>query len=111
MPAMSMVMLQVVTVAGPPVPPPRVVPKPIEVTGPCAAGHQPRQDDEIVVCARPQEAFRLKPLPDRYTPQSGIPKAEVKVFGNAKLSAEAERGADAQGGPINRAMVRLKIPF
>lgn len=108
--ATSMVLVQLVTVAGPPDVPPIVIPKPIQATGDCAAGHQPK-DGEIVVCARPQEAFRLKRLPDHYTPARPLPKAEVKVFGNAKLSAEAEQGADAQGGPINRAMIRLKIPF
>jgi hypothetical protein len=108
--ALPMVMLQVATVAGPPAAPPIVIPKPIQATGDCAAGHQPK-DGEIVVCARPQEAYRLRPLPDRYTASKSLPKAEVKVFGNAKLSAEAEQGADAQGSPINRAMVHLKIPF
>lgn len=66
---------------------------------------------DVVVCGRTDEPYRLRKLPTGVERADGLPKAEVGVFGNAKLAAEAERGADAQGGPINRAMVRLKIPL
>lgn len=100
--ALLMIGLQV---AGPPAP---VTPIRVPTLNPCPVASD---TDDIVVCARPNEADRLRPLPEKYVRRDGPPKAEVRVFGDAKLAVEAEQGADAQGGPINRAMVRLKIPF
>ena len=70
-----------------------------------------RPGEEIVVCARPQEEFRLGPLPDRYVGERTPPKAAVGIAGVGTVSAEAEQGADAQGGPVNRAMIRLTVPL
>lgn len=67
------------------------------------------EGDEVVVCARTDQPDRLKPVPEHYT-EPTIPKAEVRVFGNARLSAETEQ-AGVGGFPSNRAMMRLKIPF
>lgn len=64
--------------------------------------------DEIVVCARPDDEFRLKPLPERY--QAGVPRAEFGLPGDAKAVAETEQGA-AGGFPSNRVMLRLKVPL
>lgn len=91
--------------AGPPAP---VTPMKLQIAKPCPAA---TETGDIVVCARSNEADRLRPLPEKYVRRDGPPKAEVRVFGDAKLAAEAEQGADAQGGPINRAMIRLKLPF
>ncbi|WP_419809622.1 hypothetical protein [Sphingomonas sp.] len=70
----------------------------------------PSADGEVVVCARDQERYRLR-TPPTVDGRDGPPRAAVRVFGDAKLGAEAEQGRDAQGGPINRIMVRLKVPF
>ncbi|WP_254555475.1 hypothetical protein, partial [Salmonella enterica] len=71
----------------------------------------PKPGEEIIVCARPSDRFRLKPLPERFTAERRPPKAETTIAGVGTLAAEAERGADAQGAPINRAMIRLRIPL
>ncbi len=98
------VMLALQMVAGPPapVPPRRASDRPCPVA-------QPGED--IVVCARPNDQFRLKPLPDRFVADRTPPKAETSIAGVGRVAAEVEQGADAQGGVINRAMIRLRIPL
>lgn len=68
----------------------------------------PAPGEDIVVCARTGDEFRLKPLPPK-TSEAALPKAEVGV-GSAKVSAETEQGS-VGGFPSNRAMIRLKMPF
>ena len=91
------------TLAGPP------VPAPIRLTPACPP---PNADaDDAVVCARRGQAdqYRLKPLPP--TAEGGaLPRAETRVFGNAKLSGETE-AANVGGFVSNRAMLRLKVGF
>jgi hypothetical protein len=92
------------TIAGPPAP----LPAPIRTIRPCSLAED---DSEVVVCGRRHAAdrYRLRSLPATAS-DGGLPKAEARIFGNAKLSAEAE--AASVGGFIsNRAMVRLKVPF
>ncbi|WP_140418397.1 5'-nucleotidase [Sphingomonas mucosissima] len=85
MPAWMMLALQ--SVAGPPSPA-----KPIPVERPCPAA-QP--GEEIVVCARPDDQFRLKLLPDRFTAERTPPKAETAIGGLGNVAVKANRGADA----------------
>lgn len=101
MPAWMMLAMQ--AVAGPPSPA-----KQVPVERPCPA---PQPGEEIVVCARPNDRFRLKPLSDRYTAERAPPKAETAIDGVGTVAVEAERAADAQGAPINRAMIRLRVPI
>ena len=96
-------MLAVQAVAGPPAP---VMRAPTERPCPVA---QP--GEEIVVCARPNDRFRLKPLSGQYTAERAPPKAEAAIKGVGAVAVEAERAADAQGAPINRAMIRLRVPI
>jgi hypothetical protein len=101
MPGWWMIALQV---AGPPAPgPAKGVPE-----RPCPAA---RPGDEIVVCARPNDVHRLKPLPQRFTAERAPPKAEAAIAGVGTVAAEVEQARDAQGAPINRAMMRLRIPL
>ena len=51
------------------------------------------------------------PAPERYSAERAPPKAEASIPGFGAIVAEAERGADAQGAPINRAMIRLRVPL
>ena len=68
--------------------------------------------DDVVVCGRrDRDAFRLKPLPERYRPADAMPQAEMTIAGKLKMAAEAEAGQAAGGGAPPRAMVRLKLPF
>ncbi|MBB5696919.1 hypothetical protein [Sphingomonas yantingensis] len=68
--------------------------------------------DDIVVCGRTDPAqYRLKPLPDRYERPNSPPRAKLKLSEREKLGVEVEQGSDAQGGAINRAMVRYKLKF
>ena len=101
MPAWIVIALQA---SGPPAPaPPRRVSE-----RPCPVA-QPGED--IVVCARRNDTYRLKPLPERFTAEREPPKAQVNIAGVGALAAEVEQGRDAQGGAINRAMIRLRIPL
>ncbi len=89
-------------VAGPNLPAP---PRPrSDAPCPVASG------DEVVVCGRADDRYRLRPLPAG-ADKPAIPKAEIGLGHGTRLGVEAEQGQDAQGGPINRAMVRLKIRF
>lgn len=95
-------MLLAQAVAGPTLPAP---PRPrSDAPCPLATG------DEVVVCGRADDHYRLRPLPAR-ADEPAITKAEIGLSHGTRLGVEAEQGQDAQGGPINRAMVRLKIRF
>lgn len=73
---------------------------------------EPGEGDEIVVCGQRDdpELYRLRPLDPRFEAERGLPKAEIGVFGNAKVAAETEQLMVA-GAPSNRVMFRLKLPF
>jgi hypothetical protein len=88
--------------------PPAAVPPRPRSDRPCLPG----LDDEVVVCARTGDSpYRLRRLPERYsTAPDALPKAQVAALGGT-VSVEGEQGADAQGGPINRAMVRFRLPL
>lgn len=99
MPAVLILAFQ--AIAGPPAP----MPARARVERPCPA------DDgsgDVVVCGRPdQERFRLRPLPAE---GPALPKAELGLFGRAKVAAETEQG-NVGGYPSNRIMFRLKLPL
>lgn len=101
---MAWLLLAIQTVSGPPAPVPtrRVSERPCPIA-------QPGED--IVVCARPSDRYRLKPLPQGFAAERDPPKAEMNIAGVGAVAAEVEQGRDAQGGPINRAMIRLRIPL
>ena len=63
--------------------------------------------DEIVVCGRSDEEFRLRPLPDRY--ERSAARAEFDL-GGAKLAPQVQQGS-VGGIPTNRVMLRLRIPL
>lgn len=71
---------------------------------------QPSTDEEVVICARPDEPspYRLKPLPERFE-RPLIPKAEASVLGGSG-SVEGEQ-ADVGGTPSRRVMARMKWKF
>lgn len=101
-----MVLVLAQVVAGPVLPAPRAPASPAEGTCPPAV-----TADEVVVCGRPdQEAFRLRPLPPRYTDPT-LPKAETGLFGGAAKAAVEVENAGIGGVPSNRLMFRLKTPF
>lgn len=97
------IMLTMQAVAGPSSPA-----KPIPVEHPCPAA-QP--GEEIVVCARPNDQFRMRPLPERFMAERAPPKAATTIKGVGTVAMEADQGADAQGAPITRAMIRLRVPI
>lgn len=87
-------------VAGPMLPPrPRS-------DAPCPVAADPQ---EVVVCARDQESFRLRPLPG---PDSdlGLPRARTSLAGGT-LAAEAEQGMLANGQSVPRLMLRWRVPI
>ena len=50
-------------------------------------------------------------MPERFTPERSPPKAEAAIAGLGTVAAEVEQARDAQGAPINRAMIRLRVPL
>ena len=66
--------------------------------------------DEVVVCGRrDDDQFRLKPLPPGYQQPEGLPKAQTALLGG-KAAVETEQ-AMIGTAPVNRIMVRWKLPF
>ena len=90
--------------------PPGLPPSPKLRAAPRCTPDPDAAPDDVVVCGRRDEPYRLKPLPELYVTPDRLPKAEADV-GVGKLAVETEQGSDAQGGAIPRAMVRLKIPL
>ncbi|MEE4453769.1 hypothetical protein [Novosphingobium resinovorum] len=66
---------------------------------------------EIVVCAQNPEKERLRPLPDMYETEEGLPRAEVGLGENSSLGVELESATLGGGQVSNRAMVRYKLKF
>lgn len=64
----------------------------------------------MVVCGRNDDRFRLRRLPPEFVERT-LPKAETRIFGDAKLAAETEQATLAGGVQSQRLMVRLKFPF
>lgn len=62
-----------------------------------------------MVCARNQDAYRLKPLPSE-PDEPAIPKAEFGV-GRARVAAETEQTQLAGGAQSKRLMIRWKLPI
>ena len=66
--------------------------------------------DEIVVCARDPEKFRLRPAPERFVEEKGLPRTRFQTSETTSVSAELE--AENVGGfPSNRVMVKAKLKF
>lgn len=97
-----MVALQSGAVAGPVLPKPRP---------PATARRCPDrgEGDDVVVCARPSDAYRIPTIPDYSSPMT-LPAARTDIAGVGTVSAETEQG-NVGGFVSNRAMIRLKIPF
>jgi hypothetical protein len=87
--------------AGPHLPAP---PRP-RSDAPCPVG----EAGDVVVCARNQDAYRLKPLPPR-ADEPALPKAEFGL-GAARVAAETEQAQLAGGAQSKRLMIRWKLPL
>lgn len=100
---MPIALLLTQAVAGP------VLPAPVRprIGGSCPADAAP---GDVVVCARDPDQYRLKPLPAGGPADPALPKAEIGL-GRTKLAAEAEAAGLPGGIPVNRLMVRWKIPL
>jgi hypothetical protein len=66
--------------------------------------------DEIVVCARDQESFRLRPLGPPSQQAQRLGPAQVRLAPNTTLSAQAKPGPNA-AAPAPRAMVTVSVDF
>ena len=103
---MLAMLMQSAGVSGPVLP---VMPVPVRLTPPpdCPVS----DSGDIVVCSRREhESYRLKPLPDRYARDAGVPRAALRIGGNATLSAETE-SATVGGFTSKRAMAKFKLKF
>ena len=65
--------------------------------------------DDVVVCARSQESFRLRSVPPAET-RPAVPKAEIG-FAGGKLAAEAEQVELLAGQQSKRLMIRWTVPL
>ena len=84
-------------------------PAPVRLTPPsdCPVG----DNGDIVVCSRREhERYRLKPQPDPYARDAGVPRAALRIGGNATLSAETE-SATIGGFTSKRAMAKFRLKF
>jgi hypothetical protein len=81
-------------------------PQPFSVIRPRCGLEPDAPTDEIVVCARDEEQFRLRPLPE--LPDS--PPASIGIGENARISGRVE-GVTIGGVPSNRIMIDLKLKF
>ena len=84
-------------------PPPRVV---IDLL-PKACTKPSEQGEDIVVCGRREEPYRIGPIAPA---PPAIPDAKIGIGEKATLAAEAQQG-EIGGIPTNRAMITLKIKF
>lgn len=71
---------------------------------------EPNANGDIVICASPGDAYRLKPLPDRYRAEEGLPAARHVLGDGSTLSAETEQ-VIVGGFPSNRLMLRWRKGF
>lgn len=69
---------------------------------------QTADSDEVVICGKVEEPYRLKHVSDDYEAPL-IPKAETSVLGGT-LTAEGEQGS-VGGVASPRAMARFKLKF
>ncbi|EJL24131.1 hypothetical protein [Novosphingobium sp. AP12] len=65
---------------------------------------------EIVVCATNPEKERVRPLPDAYAVEGGLPRAELGLGENATLDLHVDQNV-LPGAVSNRVMVGAKIKF
>lgn len=64
--------------------------------------------DEIVVCAPDSSVYRLGP--SAVMVRRPLPKAEIKLSGNASIAAQLQSGS-LGNTPTNRAMVAVTVAF
>ena len=79
----------------------------IDLTVPPPCGAQQAAGDEIVVCAKGSNAYRIN---QPAAPPSQLPKAQAQIAQGVEASADTEQ-ADVGGFPSNRMVVRLKFKF
>ena len=82
----------------------------IDLLAPIRPLRCPERPEEIVVCgARPGDEQRVF---HRERPAEAVPpRAETRLFGNARGSIDAEAATLPGGVQSNRLMFRLKTPF
>jgi hypothetical protein len=80
----------------------------LRAIAPCPFDISNTSGGDVVVCARREQSQRLERLPERYA-KPDPRKAEARL-GPGKLAVEGEK-ASVGGISVNRAMVRLSIPF
>lgn len=66
---------------------------------------------EIVVCAPDTEKERVRPLPDTYVTEEGIPRAQFGLDDKSSIGVELDSATLGAGQVSNRAMVRYKLKF
>ncbi|MCJ2187753.1 hypothetical protein [Novosphingobium beihaiensis] len=66
---------------------------------------------EIVVCAPDPEENRVRPLPDTYKVEEGLPPARISLGDGASLDVHVESAVMPGGTVSNRVMVGLKLGF
>lgn len=78
----------------------------VKPTTPCVA----QGPGEIVVCAQRPEKFRLRPEPERFEQEQGLPRMQFKTGETTLVGGELE-ATGVGGHPSNRVMVTGKLKF
>lgn len=66
---------------------------------------------EIVVCAPDPEENRLRPLPDTYVVEEGMPRAQLGLGDGVTLDVHVDAAVMPDGTVSNRIMIGTKIKF
>lgn len=66
---------------------------------------------EIVVCAPDPEKNRVRPQPDTYAGEEGLPRAELGLGENASIDLHLDKSTMPNGQTANRIMIGAKIKF
>ncbi|KMS55148.1 hypothetical protein V474_19085 [Novosphingobium barchaimii LL02] len=73
----------------------------------CPAGRA----GEIVVCAPDPEKQRVRPLPNTYVVEEGLPRAAMDLGGGVSVDIHAEAVGMPGGAVSNRLMIGGKVKF
>ncbi|WP_019833352.1 hypothetical protein [Sphingomonas sp. PR090111-T3T-6A] len=67
--------------------------------------------NEITVCAKSPDTYRLPKGGPSTDPATTLPQAEWRLFGNTKMNVHASQRSLPQGASVPAAMVTIKMPF
>ncbi|WBO24149.1 hypothetical protein [Sphingomonas abietis] len=107
MPSVALLLLQAAATIAP-APPPEPDDRLLHPAPP--PPHCATSTNEIVVCAKDQNSYRLQQSGPQFDSSGALPKAEWKIFGDVKAGVGTSQ-RNVGGYPSNAVMAKIKIPF